>query len=163
MHDLAAAVPLGIGATLVVDGWALLRRAAFGTPLPDYALVGRWFGYLPRGRLRHSQIASSAPLGGERLLGWAMHYAIGVAFARILLAGWGSAWLAHPTPGPALLVGLATVAAPWLVLQPATGAGIAARHMRRPNAVRLQNLVTHACFGFGLYLSALALQRLPTF
>jgi hypothetical protein len=50
-----------------------------------------------------------------------------------------------------LLVGVATVAAPFLVMQPGMGAGIAASRTPRPGAARLQSLVTHTVFGLGLY------------
>ena len=57
----------------------------------------------------------------------------------------------QPTIGPALLVGIGTVAAPFLVMQPGMGAGIAASRTPRPAAARLQSLVTHTIFGLGLY------------
>ena len=73
----------------------------------------------------------------------------------MLLAGWGLAWARTPTPGPALLVGVATIAAPFLVLQPGMGAGIAASKTPRPWRARLRSLATHATFGVGLYLAGL--------
>ena len=57
----------------------------------------------------------------------------------------------HPTIGPALIVGIGSVAAPLLVMQPGMGAGIAASRTPRPAAARLQSLLTHAIFGLGLY------------
>jgi len=153
----------GIGATFVVDVWALLRRTAFGTPLPDYALVGRWFGYLLRGRIRHACIASTPALPGECITGWIVHYVVGVLFACILVGVSGVAWICHPTPGPALIVGVTTVLAPWLVLQPALGAGVAARLTPRPHAARIQGLLTHFWFGLGMYASAKVLQPVLCF
>jgi hypothetical protein len=145
---------IGIGATAVIDAWALLRRRLFGIPLPDYGLVGRWIAHLARGRLRHEAIARVPAVRGERLIGWTAHYATGVCFAAILLGVAGAAWLQHPTLLPALLVGIATVAVPFLVMQPAMGAGIAASRTPRPAAARLQSVLTHAVFGVGLFLSA---------
>ncbi|OVZ64709.1 hypothetical protein CDO44_00395 [Pigmentiphaga sp. NML080357] len=55
---------------------------------------------------------------------------------------------------PALALGVATVVAPFFILQPGLGAGIAASKTPRPNAARLRSLVTHAVFGLGLYISA---------
>jgi hypothetical protein len=46
------------------------------------------------------------------------------------------------------------VAAPFLLLQPALGAGIAASRTPRPNVARRRSLVTHLVFGLGLYLAA---------
>jgi hypothetical protein len=65
--------------------------------------------------------------------------------------------LHQPTLLPALGYGIATVTAPFLLMQPGMGAGVAARRTPRPDAARLQSLVTHAVFGLGLYLSGLAL------
>ncbi len=134
-----------------MDLWAIARRRAFGTPLPNYGLVGRWFAHLARGRFHHPSIAASPAVRGERVIGWVAHYVIGVAFAGLLLAVWGLEWVRHPALGPALLVGIGTVAAPFLVLQPGMGAGVAASRTPRPAAARLQSLVTHTIFGLGLY------------
>ena len=153
MNNLIVALVIGIGATLLVDLWAIVRRRAFGIPPPDYALVGRWFAHMGRGRFRHESIAASAPARGERLIGWLAHYAIGVLFAALLLAVWGDGWALEPTIGPALIVGIGTVAAPFLLMQPGMGAGFAASRTPRPAAARLQSLVTHTIFGLGLYAS----------
>lgn len=153
---LLRAVLIGIGATLVMDLWALLLKRLFGAPSLDYALVGRWIGHLPRGRLTHPGIARSAPVAGERAIGWIAHYAIGIVFALLLLAIWGPAWAARPTLPPALIVGIATVAAPFLILQPGMGAGIAASRTPKPGVARLRSLMAHASFGVGLYLAGWA-------
>ena len=143
----------GAGATAAIDLWAIARRRFLGTPLPNYGLVGRWIAYMPRGRFRHDSIAASPPLRGERAIGWTAHYLIGITFAALLLAIWGLEWLRHPTLAPALAVGIATVTAPFLLMQPGMGAGIAASRTPRPTAARIQSLVTHAVFGLGLYAS----------
>jgi hypothetical protein len=97
---------------------------------------------------------------GERPLGWLAHYVIGIAFAAGLIAVWGSDWLGRPTIGPALAVGLGTIVAPWLVMQPAMGAGIAGSRTPDPTATRLRNLGTHAVYGIGVFLAASALSML---
>ena len=61
----------------------------------------------------------------------------------------------RPTLLPALAVGLVTVAAPFFLMQPGMGAGIAASRTARPAAARMQSLLTHAIFGLGMYLVAL--------
>jgi hypothetical protein len=154
MNFLSSSILIGAGATVVVDLWSLLRRRLFGEPAPDYGLVGRWLAYLSRGRFRHAPISATPVVRGERLIGWVTHYAIGVAFAAALLALQGSTWLARPTLVPALAFGIATVLAPFLLMQPGMGAGIAASRSPRPNAARLQSLVTHGVFGAGLYAAA---------
>lgn len=156
MDMLACTILTGAGATLVMDIWAIARKRLLGAPAPNYGLVGRWLAHIPRGRFRHDSIAAAVPVRGELLIGWAAHYLIGIAFAAILLGIWGLAWVRHPTIGPALLVGIGTVAAPFLVMQPAMGAGIAASRTPRPGASRVQSLVTHAIFGLGLYFAGWA-------
>ncbi|MFH0131572.1 DUF2938 domain-containing protein [Variovorax sp. VaC1] len=161
MTYLASAALIGAGATAVMDIWAIVRKQLFGIPSLDYALVGRWLVYLTRGRFRHAPIGASAPVKGERAIGWTAHYAIGIAFAAVLLAIWGLEWIHHPTLGPPMIVGIASVAAPFLVMQPGMGAGIAASRTPRPNIARFHSLVTHGVFGFGLYAAGWALHLLP--
>lgn len=154
--DMACNVLLtGIGATAAMDLAMVARRRLLGIAAPDYGLVGRWLGHMPRGRFAHPRIADAAAVKGERWIGWAAHYAIGIAFAAALLAVASPGWFRAPTIGTALAVGIGTVAAPFLVMQPAMGAGLAASRTPRPNAARAQSLVTHAIFGLGLYAAGL--------
>jgi Protein of unknown function (DUF2938) len=159
-HQLLSSAMIGTGATLVMDAWTLVRRALLGTPLPDYRLVGRWLGHMGHGRFRHQRIAAALPVPGELWIGWTAHYVVGMAFAALLLAIWTTEWARHPTIVPALIVGIGSVAAPFLVMQPAMGAGIAASRTPRPAAARVQSLATHAVFGVGLYAAAALLNRI---
>lgn len=145
---------IGIGATLVMDLWTWVRHHLLGGPPANYRLVGRWIGHLFRGRISHAAIAASPPVRGELAIGWTTHYLTGIVFAGVLLASVGIDWAESPTLVPALIVGIATVAAPFLVMQPAMGAGFAASRSPRPAQARRQSLVTHVIFGLGLYLSA---------
>lgn len=157
VETLARAFVIGIGGAALMDAWGLLARRAFNIQGLDYALLGRWIGHLPRGRFFHDRIAAAAPVRGERALGWAAHYAIGIAFAVPLILLWGLDWARSPTLLPPMLVGLVTILAPWLVMQPAMGVGIAASRTPNPGAARLRNLATHTVYGVGLYLSAVTL------
>ncbi|MGJ7605199.1 DUF2938 domain-containing protein [Variovorax sp. LT1R20] len=152
----AHALVIGAGATVAMDLWAIARKRLLGVPSLDYALVGRWLLHMPGGRFRHDPIGASPRMPGERSVGWIAHYLIGVAFAAVLLAIWGLDWARHPTSGPALIVGIGSVAAPFFVMQPAMGAGIAASRTPRPAVARLHSLVTHTVFGLGLYGAAWA-------
>jgi hypothetical protein len=154
---LTRGVLVGVGGALLMDVWAMSVRRAFNVQGLDYALLGRWIGHLPRGQFFHERIASADPVRGERPLGWLAHYSIGIAFAFLLLAIWGLDWARTPTIWPALLIGLGTIVAPWFVMQPAMGAGIAASRTPHPGASRLRNLTTHTVYGLGLYGSAVAL------
>ena len=154
MEPAMAILFTGTVATALVDGWSWLRRRLLGVPTPDWGLVGRWFAHMRQGRFRHQSIAAAAPVRGERALGWLAHYGIGIAYAGLLPLIGGVDWLRRPTPWPALLLGLLTVAAPLLLMQPGMGAGLAGRRTKSPGATRLHSLVTHAIFGLGLYLAA---------
>ncbi|MEK2604619.1 DUF2938 domain-containing protein [Burkholderia arboris] len=151
---------IGAGATFLMDLWTLFRRRAFGTPSLDYALVGRWIGHMMHGRFRHASIVAASPVAGERALGWLAHYAIGIAFAALPVAIAGTAWIDTPTPLPALVAGVASVVAPFFVMQPAFGFGIAASRTPHPGIARRRSLVTHLSYGVGLYLAAFALAAL---
>lgn len=145
------AILLGAGATAILDLWSLARARFSAAPLPDYGLVGRWLAYLPQGRFFHCPISVTQKVGQENLIGWTAHYLIGMGFAAILLAVFGQNWLRHPTPLPALIVGIASVAAPFLLMQPAMGLGFAASNTPNPAKARLRSLVTHIVFGISLY------------
>lgn len=144
MHSMVSVLLVGIGATAATDLWALARKRLLGVAPPDFGLVGRWLAGMPHGRFRHESIAAAPAVRGERLLGWIAHYLIGIGFAGLLLGIWGIEWIRHPTFLPALLVGIATVAAPILVMQPGMGLGFSAGRA-------MHSLVTHLVFGVGLY------------
>nr|WP_225585315.1 DUF2938 domain-containing protein [Acidovorax sp. ACV01] len=156
LQEIPLAMLIGIGATAIMDTWLLLLRR-MGVPILNFAFVGRWVGHLFRGQFAHTAIAKAAPIRGELAWGWLTHYAVGVAFATVLVGIQGAAWVHHPTLLPALAVGICTVAAPLLVMQPAMGAGFAASRTATPLRNCLRSLVNHTVFGFGLYLSALAI------
>ena len=117
-------------------------------------MLGRWIGHFPRGRFFHERIAAAQPVRGERPLGWAAHYSIAIAFAWLLLAICGLEWARSPTILPPMLIGFGTIVAPWFVMQPGMGLGVAASRSPRPVASRFRNLATHAVYGIGLYVSA---------
>ena len=128
MDPITSTVLTGLGATATLDLWSLVRRSELGLPLPNYAHVA-----------------------------WGVHYAIGVAYAALLPLAWGTAWFESPHLGHALAIGLATTAAPFLLMQPGMGAGLLARRTPRPNIARLHTVANHLVFGLGLYLTALSI------
>lgn len=149
---------IGAGATALMDIWALVLKAVFGVPLPNWALVGRWHLHLTRGKVFHDDIAKAEPYANELAAGWIAHYVIGIIYAGALILIAGPAWLAAPTFLPAWIIGLVTVGAGWFLLQPGMGAGWAAS--KRPNAgqIRILNVVAHTVFALGLYGSALLIR-----
>lgn len=150
---------IGMGATAVMDAWLLLLQR-LGVPTLNFAMIGRWAGHWGRGIWTHDAIAKAAPVRGELALGWLVHYASGIAFAGLLAGLAGMDWAHQPTLLPAMGVGIATVAAPWLVMQPAMGAGIAASRTPAPAKNRLRSLANHSVFGLGLYLAAVLIARI---
>jgi hypothetical protein len=156
---LIAAIAIGLGATLVIDLWALLLRRAFGVPSLNYCLLGRWVLHIAGGRIAHQSIAAAAGKPHECKVGWATHYMIGATFGVLFVSIASAGWLARPTLLPALLFGVATVVVPFFTMQPAFGLGIAASKTPHPNQARLKSLVTHSVFGIGLWLGAELLSR----
>src|SRR5688500_13634206 len=149
----ARGVAAGIGATALVDLWALLLRRALGWTSLDWAMAGRWLGHLPRGRFAHERIAAAPAVRGERAIGWVFHYLVGIGFAGVLLAVMGADWASQPTLLACLATGWLTIVFPWFVMQPAMGAGFAAARAPHPPRARLQSLLTHTVYGIGLYLA----------
>jgi hypothetical protein len=86
MELVAWGLLIGVGATLLMDVWAIVLKRMFGVPSLDYAMVGRWLGSMWECRFTHKNIAESPPVAGERVIGWAAHYSIGIFFAWLLIA-----------------------------------------------------------------------------
>lgn len=158
---LVRALLIGVGATAVLDLWSLLLKRLFGIPSSGWSMVGRWFGHFPRGQFVHDSIRAASPVRGEALIGWTAHYAIGIFYAVLLLAIWGLDWARQPTLLPALILALAALAAPFFIMQPGMGAGIAASRTPNPVQARLRSLLNHSVFGVGLYASAVLASVLP--
>ncbi|WP_264294033.1 DUF2938 domain-containing protein [Diaphorobacter aerolatus] len=136
-----------------MDAWSIWLRL-MGVPTLDYAMLGRWGGHWFHGIWRHQSIQEAPAIRGEKKWGWAMHYLTGIAFAFALACAAGPQWLREPTLVPALWFGAISVLLPWLVLQPALGAGVAASRTSRPWLSRATSLATHLVFGLGLFLAA---------
>ncbi len=149
----------GVLATLVFDLWLLLLNR-WGVPTMNFALLGRWIAHMRHGRFVHERIAAAPSATFESVVGWVAHYAIGVLFAAIALAVLGQSWFEAPSFGGALIVGAASVAAPWFILQPAFGAGIASWNTPTPLRNSIRSLANHLVFGAGLYAGALAMRPL---
>ena len=148
---------IGIGATALMDVWAILLNKGFSIPLPNWGLVGRWFCHLPSGKVFHDDITRAEPYSNELTVGWIAHYLVGILYAGVLVWCGGAAWLAAPTFLPAWIVGIVTIGAGWFLLQPGMGAGWAASKKPNANQIRMLNFLTHTVFAAGLYGTALLL------
>jgi len=160
--DVIAVIGVGIGATLFLDLFAVVRARLTGKPGMNWGKVGRWLGHLPRGQLVLTGPAASSRLPGEAALGWVFHYLVGILLAAVLTAILGGDWLSNPPFVAVVGFGAMTVVLPLATLQPALGMGLAARKTPFPWAVRRNSLVTHCVFGLGLYLSTVVLSALKT-
>lgn len=158
LEHLARIVAIGVLATAFMDAWLLVLKR-FGVPTLNFALIGRWIGHWRRGVFTHAAIAKAAPVQHELALGWLFHYLTGVVFAALLAAIAGVEWTRSPTLAPAIAWGVATVAAPWFVMQPAMGAGIASSRTPSPAINRARSVANHLVFGLGLYLAAILITQ----
>ncbi|MBY6193736.1 DUF2938 domain-containing protein [Marinobacter hydrocarbonoclasticus] len=150
---------VGVGATVILDLWIALF-AKLGMPGPDWAMVGRWVGHMPKGRFVNDDIKRVEPIKGELALGWLVHYGTGIAYGLILVAIQGRGWLEEPTIMPALILLWVSLIAPYFLMMPGLGEGIAASKTKRPNFERMQSVVGHSIFAIGMFLSAWAIRSL---
>lgn len=145
-------IAIGLIATIGTDIWAAIVKHLLRLPTANWALVGRWFGHMPRGVFVHPRIADSAAVPNELVIGWASHYIIGMAYGLAYLSIVQVHLSRTPTIMSALAFGLVTLCAPWLIMQPGMGAGIFASKTPRPAVTRLVNLSMHLVFGMSLYV-----------
>ena len=153
LHDLVTIAFIGMGATAIMDLWLFVQKR-LGARTLSFAYIGRWAGHLLRGRFAHAAIAQAPPIPGELAWGWLTHYAVGVAFAGVLVAIQGLDWARSPSLLPAVAVGIGTVVLPLFVMQPAMGAGVASSRTPTPVKNCVRSLANHTVFGLGLYFSA---------
>lgn len=151
-RPIISAILIGLGATLTFDLWSLFLKYAFRITPSNICLVGRWLLYMPDGVFKHANIATAQQKSAECVVGWIAHYAIGIMFAGTFIAIVGNTWLQHPMAIPAILFGLVTVLAPFLIIQPSFGFGVAASKTSNPTQARFRSLMNHAAFGAGLYV-----------
>lgn len=154
MTFILHALFVGVFATGFMDIVALVQKRFMGIPALNYAMVGRWIGHIRHGQIIHRPIGKSPPIPNEAVLGWAAHYLTGVLFAATLLFLSRPEWAQSPGLAWPVIFGVATVAAPFLVLQPGMGAGLAARKTPTPWVARLRSVSAHFAFGIGLWLGA---------
>ena len=144
---------IGIGATAVMDAWLLLLKK-LNVPTMNFALLGRWGGHALGGQWFHESIAKSASIRYELAIGWLAHYGIGIGFAILHIAVFGSDWMANPTFVPAITTGIATVLAPLFIMQPAMGSGIASSKTAAPLRNCCKSFFNHSVFGCGIYFAS---------
>jgi hypothetical protein len=145
---------VGVVATLAMDlltGLSVALRCA--APLPPN-LIGRWFAELARGRPIHADIAQAPAVRFELAIALAGHYAIGTTLAFVHLWVCARFGLSPRRIGPALGFAACTNLLPWLVMFPALGYGFFGSHGPEGTRLFVSSLISHACFGVGLWLAA---------
>ena len=146
---------VGILATITMDVVAViavrLGIAGRGPRRTGPDLIGRWIGYLLRGKFRHANILETPPLRGELVLGLAAHYAIGIVltlvYLRLLIVV-----QATPTALSAILYGTATTVFPWFLMFPSQGMGWLGRDAPADAHLARVSLFNHIIFGLGIAL-----------
>lgn len=143
-------VVAGLFATAVMDIYQRILHAATGIPPTHWGLVGRWFGHMPRGRIMHEAIAKAEPIRSEAVIGWSMHYLIGIGYG-VVYVGLTITAFDGPTLLNGFLFGLASVVVPWFLMQPALGLGVMGRKAPNPNIPRYTALAAHCIYGLSLF------------
>lgn len=151
MEIIIKSVFIGVFATAVIDLWALLLKKGFGLPTTNWAMVGRWFGHLPRGVFVHNPITESDAVAHEHLIGWVAHYVVGILYALLYFFVVVDVLSTTPTLLSAVVFGLLTLLVPAFILQPGLGLGVFARHAPQPGVTRLISLSLHVIFGVSLF------------
>jgi hypothetical protein len=157
---LFKAALVGIGGTIVLDLWALFMARVTGLSATNWAMVGRWFGNISRGRFVQETMTKAEPVKGELASGWIAHYAIGIGYGLLLPAFWGHDWIDRPTLLPPMILVWVLLVAPFFMMMPGMGMGIAGSRTPKPNVTRLKSVTGHSVFGLGMYSTAMALARI---
>ena len=144
---------VGVLATVTMDVVAVIALrlgiAGRGPRRTGPDLIGRWIGYLLRGRFRHTDILQTPPLRGELVLGLAAHYLIGIMLTLMYL---GVVVVAHarPTALSAILYGTATTVLPWFLMFPSQGMGWLGWDAPDDAHLARASLFNHIIFGLGI-------------
>ncbi|PUB13088.1 DUF2938 family protein [Yoonia sediminilitoris] len=123
--------------------------------MPNWAMPGCGFAHLFKGKMFHEDIEQADEASGELVLGWLLHYGVGVIYGIVFLLIVGSTWLMEPDFLTAGIYAMETIAAGWFILQPGMGLGGAASNTPTPWKSRGLGLIAHTAFGLGLWGSGL--------
>ncbi|OJF92968.1 hypothetical protein AX760_21740 [Pararhizobium antarcticum] len=152
MDLLLKGVLIGLAGTVAMDVLDIILNRLIARRRPDWGLVGRWVGHMPK--IFHDGIAKAAPVRGEAALGWSFHYGIGVFYGVVFAVLAGSDWFADPSFLPIWLFGLLTISAGWFLLFPGMGLGWAMAKVGHPWRERAWGLLGHTVFATGMWACA---------
>jgi Protein of unknown function (DUF2938) len=149
-EDVLAGCVAGTAATLAMDAAGVLARKLGWVPEEDIGTkqLGRWIGYMSKGKFVHDQLSEEPPLRMKRELGLATHYLIGMVLG-VGYMGLLRVFGARPRIRTAWAYGTASTVFPWFVIYPAYGLG---RFGLKNGDRRLlgASLGAHALFGLCL-------------
>ena len=145
------AIFAGIVATVILDVWQRVLHAFTGIPATNWGIVGRWFAHMPRGRFVHAAIADAEPVDREALIGWTMHYLIGIVYGLAYVGLIAGVLAGTPSVLNGFVFGLASVIIPWFIMQPALGLGFMGAKAPNPAVPRFTALAAHCIYGVALY------------
>jgi hypothetical protein len=146
----------GIVATATLDIWQQIYRLAFGTPITDWAMIGRWVGHIPDGQFVQLDIGKAPPMANERTLGWIVHYVVGIGYAVVYLLLMRFVVGSPPSFISALVFGAVSVVVTWFFMEPILGAGVTGSKIPGQAGAMVHDFTSHLSLGIGLYIGSWA-------
>ena len=143
-------IMIGIGSCIIFDLWQRVFQIFTSIPPSNWTLVGRWFiGLTHNGRLIANQLSEQPEAKHETPVGWIIHYGVGIVYAYVF-AVLIQLELLKPTITDGFLLGVVSVAVPWLFFMPAMGNGLFASKAPNPPLSCALALMMHSIFGLAL-------------
>lgn len=149
---------IGFISTFIADLITIIVKTIVKIPSLDFAWVGRWVLYINKGQYWHQTIIQSPALPYEKIVGWLVHYLIGIITAGIMLWSYPLFTSILSIESYAFLFGIITIILPFAIMQPAFGFGFAACKTPQPNIAHFRSFLFHLYLGFGLCLATLFVQ-----
>jgi Protein of unknown function (DUF2938) len=139
---------VGVGGTIVLDLYALMMSRVLGVPSTSWATVGRWFGNdsWPIRSARDDQGRAGQGRTDDRLdRALRTRHRLWTPAGSAVGQGLAGATDTPSSDDPRLLV------APYFMMMPGMGMGIAGSRTPQPNVTRLRSVMGHSVFGLGMY------------
>jgi len=149
-NEVTAILLAGVIACLAMDAWQQILKRITGIPATNWAMVGRWFVLtLKRGTMYHPTIDNEPSATNELLLGWIVHYCVGMLYAVIYLVLMIDRVI-QPTLADGILFGAFSVVVPWFYFMPCMGKGVMGKLTPNPKKACLISLSSHLVFGIAM-------------